>query len=48
MQKVGAGGHFTVVVPPEKGYGDMGLPPAVPGGATLIFDITVKGVNEAG
>lgn len=48
LQKVGAGGHFTVVVPPEKGYGDMGLPPAVPGGATLIFDITVKGVNEAG
>ncbi|MEQ4958835.1 FKBP-type peptidyl-prolyl cis-trans isomerase [Enterobacter hormaechei] len=46
LQKVGVGGHLTVVVPPEKGYGDMGLPPAVPGGATLIFDITVKGVNE--
>lgn len=48
LQKVGAGGHLTVVVPPEKGYGDMGLPPTVPGGATLIFDITVKGVNDAG
>ena len=48
LQKVGAGGHLTVVVPPEKGYGDMGLPPTVPGGATLIFDITVKGVNESG
>ncbi|EBM0757531.1 FKBP-type peptidyl-prolyl cis-trans isomerase [Escherichia coli] len=48
LQKVGVGGHFTVVVPPEKGYGDMGLPPTVPGGATLIFDITVQGVNESG
>lgn len=47
LQKVGAGGHLTVVVPPEKGYGDMGLPPSIPGGATLIFDITVKGVNDA-
>lgn len=48
LQKVGVGAHLTVVVPPEKGYGDMGLPPTVPGGATLIFDITVKGVNESG
>ena len=48
LQKIGVGGHVTVVVPPEKGYGDMGMPPAIPGGATLIFDITVKGVNEAG
>ncbi len=47
LQMVGAGGHLTVVVPPEKGYGDMGLPPSIPGGATLIFDITVKGVNDA-
>lgn len=48
LQKVGVGGHLTVVVPPEKGYGDMGLPPVVPGGATLIFDITVEGANDAG
>lgn len=47
LQKVGVGGHLTVVVPPGKGYGDRGLPPVVPGGATLIFDITVKGGNEA-
>ncbi|WP_236906080.1 FKBP-type peptidyl-prolyl cis-trans isomerase, partial [Enterobacter hormaechei] len=48
LQKIGVGGHITIVVPPEKGYGDMGLPPTVPGGATLIFDITVQGVNEGG
>jgi FKBP-type peptidyl-prolyl cis-trans isomerase len=41
LQKIARGGHIKVVVPPEKGYGDAGLPPAIPGGATLIFDITV-------
>lgn len=41
LQKISRGGHIKVVVPPEKGYGDAGLPPVIPGGATLIFDITV-------
>lgn len=41
LQKIARGGHIKVVVPPEKGYGDAGLPPTIPGGATLIFDITV-------
>ncbi|MGV3346924.1 FKBP-type peptidyl-prolyl cis-trans isomerase [Enterobacteriaceae bacterium LUAb1] len=48
LQKVGVGGHIMIVVPPEKGYGNAGIPPAIPGGATLIFDITVKGINETG
>ena len=46
LQKVAPGGRLTVVVPPQKGYGDAGLPPSIPGGATLIFDITVKGVSR--
>lgn len=46
LQKVAPGGKLTVVVPPQKGYGDAGLPPTIPGGATLIFDITVKGVTK--
>lgn len=46
LQKVAPGGHLTVVVPPQKGYGDAGLPPSIPGGATLIFDITVKGLGR--
>lgn len=41
LQKVSVGGHIKVVVPPEKGYGEQGLPPSIPGGATLIFDIHV-------
>ncbi|WP_373226770.1 FKBP-type peptidyl-prolyl cis-trans isomerase [Enterobacter cloacae complex sp. ESBL7] len=45
LQKVGVGGELTVVVPPGKGYGDAGMPPAIPGGATLIFDIVVRDVE---
>lgn len=41
LQKLSRGGHLKIVVPPEKGYGDAGLPPTIPGGATLIFDIQV-------
>lgn len=44
LQKVAPGGHLKIVVPPDKGYGDAGLPPAIPGGATLIFDIQVQSV----
>ncbi|MBI0679133.1 hypothetical protein HCH73_19080 [Citrobacter koseri] len=44
LQKVAPGGHIKIVVPPDKGYGDAGLPPAIPGGATLIFDIQVQRV----
>lgn len=41
VEHVSPGGHFTAVVPPEKGYGDVGLPPGIPGGATLVFDVDV-------
>lgn len=47
LQKVGVGGQLKVVVPPEKGYGEAGLPPAIPGGATLIFDIHVERLASA-
>lgn len=46
LQKLAPGGHIKIVVPPEKGYGDNGLPPAIPGGATLIFDIQVTGLSQ--
>lgn len=46
LQKIGVGGHVKIVVPPAKGYGDNGLPPAIPGGATLIFDIRVRSLSN--
>ncbi|EKN5096037.1 FKBP-type peptidyl-prolyl cis-trans isomerase [Yersinia enterocolitica] len=46
LQRVSPGGRLTVVIPPGKGYGDTGMPPTIPGGATLIFDITVKGLAD--
>ncbi len=34
-----------LIIPPALAYGAQGSPPAVPGNATLIFDITVVGVQ---
>jgi FK506-binding protein 1 len=29
----------------DYGYGARGFPGAIPGGATLIFDVTLKAIN---
>jgi FKBP-type peptidyl-prolyl cis-trans isomerase FkpA len=33
------GGKSLLVCPSEIAYGDMGRPPSIPGGATLVFEI---------
>ena len=40
------GAKATLVIPPELGYGDSGAGAAIPGGATLNFDVEVMSVSE--
>ncbi len=39
VQLMKAGEKAQLVCPPEIAYGDKGAPPAIPPGATLVFDI---------
>jgi FKBP-type peptidyl-prolyl cis-trans isomerase FkpA len=45
VQRMKVGGKSRLVCPSEIAYGDGGSPPSIPGGATLIFEIELLGVN---
>ena len=40
------GEQRRLVVPPALGYGDQGAGDLIPGGATLIFDLQLMGIQD--
>ena len=42
LQLMNKGAHYRFRLPPELGYGEQGAPPAIPPGATIEFDVTLR------
>ena len=47
VQKLKVGGKAKLVCPSTIAYGDMGRPPKIPGGATLVFEIELLEIKPA-
>jgi FKBP-type peptidyl-prolyl cis-trans isomerase FkpA len=45
VQKMKVGGKSLLVCPSDIAYGDQGRPPVIPGGATLVFEVELLGIN---
>jgi FKBP-type peptidyl-prolyl cis-trans isomerase FkpA len=46
VQKMKVGGKAQLVCPSSIAYGDEGRPPVIPGGATLVFEIELLGIEH--
>jgi FKBP-type peptidyl-prolyl cis-trans isomerase FkpA len=47
VQRMKVGERAKLVCPSEIAYGDQGRPPAIPGGATLVFEVELLGIKPA-
>jgi FKBP-type peptidyl-prolyl cis-trans isomerase FkpA len=47
LQKMKPGGKAKLVCPSDIAYGDMGRPPTIPGGATLVFEVELLEVKKS-
>ena len=45
VQKMKVGEKARLVCPSDVAYGDHGHPPTIPGGATLVFDVELLGIE---
>jgi FKBP-type peptidyl-prolyl cis-trans isomerase FkpA len=45
VQKMKVGGKAQLVCPSSIAYGDAGHPPAIPGGATLVFEVELISIS---
>jgi FKBP-type peptidyl-prolyl cis-trans isomerase len=48
LQIMRLGDKWLIIVPPELAYGRRGYPPAIPGDATLVFEVEVTAVRVGG
>ena len=48
VQKMKVGEKARLVCPSDIAYGDHGHPPTIPGGATLVFDVELLGIENKG
>jgi FKBP-type peptidyl-prolyl cis-trans isomerase len=46
VASMSVGGIRRLAVPAELGYGEEGRPPAIPGGATLIFEVELLEIRK--
>src|SRR5262245_11209784 len=46
VQKLTVGGKAKLVCPSAIAYGDMGRPPKIPGGATLVFEVELLEISK--